>query len=111
MRRRESSMSEYRNLYTSRDRAVGVIDYQPQMLSVVAGTGHAMLQLLARQNERKRIAQELHDTLLQGFAGVALKLDALANSLPPALSKTKEQLQRALEQLDQYLTEARRAVW
>ena len=69
------------------------------------------LQLAAQQDERKRIAQELHDTLLQGFTGIALKLDALTMSLPPALSKTKQQLQQALEQMDHYLGETRRSIW
>lgn len=69
------------------------------------------LQLAAQQDERKRIAQELHDTLLQGFTGIALKLDALTTSLPPALSKTKQQLQQALEQMDHYLGETRRSIW
>src|SRR5262249_42610507 len=32
--------------------------------------------------ERTRIAQELHDTLLQGFTGIGLKLDAITNGLP-----------------------------
>jgi signal transduction histidine kinase len=70
-----------------------------------------MLQLAAQQGERKRIAQELHDTLLQGFTGIALKLDALTASLPPALSEAKKQLQRALEQMDHYLAETRRSIW
>jgi len=61
--------------------------------------------------ERTRIAQELHDTLLQGFTGVGLKLDALTSSLPPSLDNTREQLQKLLEQSDEYLVEARRAVW
>jgi signal transduction histidine kinase len=69
------------------------------------------LQLAAQQDERKRIAQELHDTLLQGFTGIALKLDALTTSLPPALSKTKQQLQQALEQMDHCLEETRRSIW
>ena len=69
------------------------------------------LQLAAQQDERKRIAQELHDTLLQGFTGIALKLDALTTSLPPALSKTKQQLQQVLEQMDHYLGETRRSIW
>src|SRR6266702_7706241 len=68
------------------------------------------LQLAAQQDERKRIAQELHDTLLQGFTGIALKLDALTTSLPPALSKTKQQLLQALEQMDHYLGETRRSI-
>jgi len=69
------------------------------------------LQLAAQQDERKRIAQELHDTLLQGFTGIALKLDALATSLPPGLLKTKQQLLQALEQMDHYLGETRRSIW
>src|ERR1043166_1841095 len=69
------------------------------------------LQLAAQQDERKRIAQELHDTLLQGFTGIALKLDALSTSLPPALQKTKQQLQQTLEQMDHYLGETRRSIW
>src|SRR5882762_6576607 len=70
-----------------------------------------MLRLAAQQDERKRIAQELHDTLLQGFTGIALKLDALTTSLPPALSETKQQLLQALEQMDHYLGETRRSIW
>lgn len=69
------------------------------------------LLLEAQLKERKRIAQELHDTLLQGFTGIGLKLDALANALPPSLAATKEQLQKILERSDEYLVEARRAVW
>ncbi len=69
------------------------------------------LRLEAQQDERKRIAQELHDTLLQGFTAIALKLDALTTSLPPALLKTKQQLEQTLEQMDHYLGETRRSIW
>jgi len=69
------------------------------------------LQLAAQQDERKRIAQELHDTLLQGFTGITLKLAALTTSLPPAHSTTKQQLRQALEQMDHYLGETRRSIW
>ena len=69
------------------------------------------LRLAAQHDERKRIAQELHDTLLQGFIGITLKLEALCTGLPPALSKTKQQLQHALEQTDHYLAETRRSIW
>jgi signal transduction histidine kinase/sugar lactone lactonase YvrE len=69
------------------------------------------LQLVIQQNERKRIAQELHDTLLQGFTGVGLKLDALVSGLPASLHATKEQFQKTLRLIDQYLAEGRRSVW
>ncbi len=81
------------------------LDYQLE-----SGCGNCP-ELAAQQEERKRIAQELHDTLLQGFTGIALKLDALTTSLPPALSKTKQQLLQALEQMDHYLGETRRSIW
>jgi PAS domain S-box-containing protein len=67
------------------------------------------LRLAAQHEERKRIAQELHDTLLQGFTGITLKLEALTTTLP--LSKTKQQLQHTLEQTDHYLGETRRSIW
>src|SRR5215468_10165942 len=69
------------------------------------------LRRSAQREERRRIAQELHDTLLQGFTGIALKLVALTTSLPPALSKAKQQLLRALEEMDHYLGETRRSIW
>lgn len=60
--------------------------------------------------ERVRVAREIHDTLLQGFTGISLKLDAITQQLPRE-SKAKQQLETVLEQADQALTEARRAVW
>ena len=72
---------------------------------------HMDLLLEAQMRERKRIAQELHDTLLQGFTGIGLKLEALATSLPPSLAPLKSQVMKLLEESDQYLAEARRAVW
>ena len=93
------------------DGAAAFTVHQPQMEPSVANEDRAMLQQIAQQNERKRIAQELHDTLLQGFTGVALKLDALTNSLPPELVQTKERLKTLLQQTDEYLAEARRSIW
>src|SRR5258708_34409621 len=71
----------------------------------------AEVQFNAIVAERTRIAQELHDTLLQGFTGIGLKLYALSNNLPPSLDTTRTQLQKLLERSDEYLVEARRAVW
>ena len=72
---------------------------------------HMDLLLEAQMRERKRIAQELHDTLLQGFTGIGLKLEGLASSLPPSLALLKAQVLKLLEESDQYLAEARRAIW
>jgi signal transduction histidine kinase len=65
----------------------------------------------AGAGRRTRIAQELHDTLLQGFTSVGLKMDTLISGLPPSLVATKQQFEKILNQSDEYLVEARRAVW
>ncbi|MEI9971632.1 MAG: two-component regulator propeller domain-containing protein [Ignavibacteriota bacterium] len=58
-------------------------------------------------SERNRIARELHDTLLQGFTGLVLKMGALADriDLPEA-----QQLESILLEADGYLREARRSI-
>jgi signal transduction histidine kinase len=71
----------------------------------------AEVRVKAIAAERTRIAQELHDTLLQGFTSVGLKLDTLTSSLPESLAATKQQFEKILDQSDEYLIEARRAVW
>lgn len=80
-------------------------------LRLARATARMKQQLEGQIKERKRIAQELHDTLLQGFTGIGLKLDAITGKLPESLGETKEQLRKILDQSDQYLTEARRSVW
>jgi signal transduction histidine kinase len=62
-------------------------------------------------SERTRLAQELHDTLLQGFTGIGLKMEAFCNNLPSHLVTSKEQMQKILKQSDEYLDEARRSIW
>jgi len=64
---------------------------------------------LARFAERTRIAQELHDTLLQGFFAVSLRLRTTADLLP-ADSAVKQQFSSALHLMDSVLEEGRRAV-
>lgn len=59
----------------------------------------------ARQAERERIARELHDTLLQGFQGVILRLQAvLLQSREPDVRVAMEE---ALERADAVLIEGR----
>jgi len=71
----------------------------------------AEVRVKAIAAERTRIAQELHDTLLQGFTSVGLKMDTLISGLPPSLAPAKQQFEKILNQSDEYLIEARRAVW
>jgi len=61
--------------------------------------------------ERSRIAQELHDTLLQGFAGVALQLKAAELALPERPDVAAETLARVHRLATEALREARESVW
>ena len=63
----------------------------------------------ARLTERKRIAQELHDTLLQGCLGVSMLLHATVDDLSPDSSE-KKRLSDALQLLDRVLEQGRSAV-
>jgi len=63
----------------------------------------------ARLMERKRIAQELHDTLLQGCLGVSMLLHATVDDLSPDSSE-KKRLGYALQLLDRVLEQGRSAV-
>jgi signal transduction histidine kinase len=60
--------------------------------------------------ERTRMAREIHDTLLQGFAGVAWQLDAVSRSILSDPSGSKSRLERLMAQLDRCLLEARQAI-
>ncbi|MBX5461303.1 MAG: ATPase [Steroidobacteraceae bacterium] len=56
--------------------------------------------------ERERIARELHDTLLQGFQGLILRFQAVAERIPPR-EPAREMMERALERADQVMVEGR----
>jgi signal transduction histidine kinase len=59
--------------------------------------------------ERTRIARELHDTLLQSFHGLMLRLQVVDDLLPEG--KAKEQLQQSLRRADQAIAEGRNVVF
>jgi signal transduction histidine kinase/ligand-binding sensor domain-containing protein len=63
-----------------------------------------------RTNERTRIARELHDSLLQGFQGLLLHLQAAEHMLPTNPEEAKRAIEKVMDQGDQALAEARRAV-
>src|ERR1017187_2821867 len=66
------------------------------------------LQLIAQ--ERARLTRELHDSLLQGFVGVVYQLEAVARQFETAPAASKQRLERAIEQADHSLQEARRTI-
>ena len=61
--------------------------------------------------ERARIAQELHDTLLQGFAGVTLQLKTAELALPEQPDVAAETIMRVQQLARDSLREARERVW
>jgi len=62
-----------------------------------------------RLAERTRIAQELHDTLLQGFLSASMQVHVAADRLPED-SSVKPMLTRALDLMRQMIDEGRNAV-
>ena len=74
---------------------------------------HAQLVVQAResgvQDERQRLAGEIHDTLAQGLAGIITQLQAAGRSSTPP-STTDEHIARALALARTSLAEARRSV-
>jgi signal transduction histidine kinase/ligand-binding sensor domain-containing protein len=67
------------------------------------------MRLEERVSERTRLARDLHDTLLQSFQGMMLRLRAVDGLLPDG--KAKEQLGQTLVRADQAIAEGRSAVY
>lgn len=67
------------------------------------------LRFQERLAERTRIAQELHDTLLQGFLSASMQIHVATDSLPED-SGARAKLTRALELMRQVIDEGRNAV-
>jgi signal transduction histidine kinase len=67
------------------------------------------MRIEERVCERTRIVRELHDTLLQSFQGLMLRLQVVDELLPEG--KAKEQLEQTLKRADQAISEGRSAVY
>ena len=72
-------------------------------------TSRMNLRFQERLAERTRIAQDLHDTLLQGFLSASMQVHVAADGLPEN-SSAKPTLNRALELMRQVVDEGRNAV-
>jgi PAS domain S-box-containing protein len=62
-----------------------------------------------RLEERTRIAQELHDTLLQNFLSASMQLGATVDAVPPD-SPVKVRLDRILQLMEQGIEDGRKAL-
>ena len=68
------------------------------------------MTLEARVGERTRIARDLHDTLLQSFHGLLLRLQTASYLLSDRPAEGKETLDSAIQQAAKAITEGRDAV-
>ncbi len=66
--------------------------------------------LEVRVDERTRIARDLHDTLLQSFNALLLRLQTVSNVLPAQPDEAKQRIDRAIEQASDAITEGRDTV-
>ena len=62
-------------------------------------------------DERARLAREMHDTVIQGCAGISALLEALASLREEETSLPQELLEHARRQVRTTIDEARQAVW
>ena len=67
-------------------------------------------ELTVVYHERVRLSREIHDTLLQSLAGVAMQLD-VASSDPGASSRMRIAMVRMRRQLEDYIQETRESIW
>lgn len=61
---------------------------------------------IARIAERERIAQDLHDTLLQSVQGLIMKFSALTMRIPPE-EPTRHEMEKTLSQANEVVKEGR----
>lgn len=62
---------------------------------------------LVREQERLRLARELHDTVCQGLSGVTMQLEGARDSLRRDPDKARQRLERALAAVRQSLQDTR----
>ncbi len=85
------------------------------LLLVAWGVAHTRVWILNRQfaatlAERTRLSRELHDTMLQSLAGIALQVQAIARQCLPDASGQRSQLLALRREVEEYIREARQAI-
>jgi signal transduction histidine kinase/ligand-binding sensor domain-containing protein len=79
------------------------------LLRLRQATDSVRERLLAQMEERERIARELHDTLLQGFQGITLRMQGVSKNLP-IQDPLRKMIEEVLDRGDEVLREARQRV-
>ena len=78
--------------------------------AVVLHIRNLRLRFRAVTEERLRIARDIHDTMAQGFAGIALQLQAAEQTLPGAAEETQRHLELALGMVRYSRRESHRSI-
>ena len=86
---------------------MAVLFYRCRMFRL---TNQLNIRFQERLSERTRIAQELHDTLLQSFQGLMLRFQIATETVLSDPLEAKEMLEQALNRADQALAESRKAI-
>lgn len=112
------------------DRLIGILNvatsqwdsFTPQALQIFSAVGFQLATAIERTRlaeqathialveERNRLAREVHDTLAQGLAGIALQLEAADALLDTAPERARSRILQALNYTRESLAEARRSV-
>ncbi len=93
-------MVMFNRLFVQREKAIELAESLESANAKLAASS-AKIESLTLQNERQRMARELHDTLAQGVAGLVLQLEAVKAHL--ASNRTE----RASAIVEQAITRAR----
>lgn len=88
------------------DRPAEVINKPFRRVDREHSHGELSVRLDERQRERERVARELHDSLLQGFLGVSLQLQAAVGQVPASLP-SKAALDHTMVRMQDVINEAR----
>lgn len=88
---------------------LGLLAWGGYTLRLRQATARLQNRFDIRIAERERIARELHDTLLQGFQGLVLRFQAVANRIPED-GNLRAPIDEALERADAVLIEGRARV-
>ena len=85
------------------------------LLLTAWGIAHTRVWILNRQfaatlAERARLSREIHDTMLQSLAGIALQVQAIAQRSPPQAFEQRAQLLALRRDVEEHIREARQAI-
>jgi len=106
---RERARHELSEAYEKLDERVR--ERTRQLRSEMSSRKSAEVQFKAVLGERTRLAQELHDTLVQTLVGISFQLDTTAKLFDRGAPEARTYLETARELIRQSETELRHSIW